>query len=267
MNNREDMVLTELRLSSFELWYLTKYFGPGVLYGINDPTLGMSDEQVTQIDVEVEKGLLARGLLHNIEVNEFSLDESIVPITYSCVHPQHVLTLENNLNQEEKVYYFLPKWQLELSKDDDMYVLKVLKKREELVDDVLSEIDARLIQGNHNFQADINEKSLEFAIYLYEQQQKDKAFEELKKAGLTDNFENILDAYINPITFLEMNMVYHINEKRLINDSQMQLIQTTKCLFQTTRYYHGDEDAWKFDIKEVSFEQAKESLIQMLPKT
>lgn len=267
MKEQDNIILKELKLSPFEFWYLARFFGPGVIYGVNDPTLGMSQKHITQTETEAEKSLLTRGLLQNTENNKIGLEESVVPLIFSCVHPKHVLTIKNVINQEEKIYYFLPKWQLELKQKDGNFVLRPLQDREVIVNNTLSEIDARIIQNDVTFQVDVNERILELAIYLFEQQKREKAIEVLNRAGITDNLEIILDAYIDSIIFFELNMVYHINEKRLINNVQMQLIQTTKFLLQTTRYFHSDEQVWKLEIKALSFEQARESLIQILPNT
>jgi len=264
--NKQIQSIEYLELSPLELWYLAKFFGPGVIYGVNDPTLGMSQEEITQTETEVEKSLLTKGLIQNKENNKIGLEESFVPLIFSCVHPKHVLTIKNVINQEEKIYYFLPNWQLELKQKDGNYVLSTLQDREEIVNNTLSEIDARIIQNDIKFQVDVNERILELAIYLFEQQKREKAIEVLNRAGITDNFEIILDAYIDSIIYFELNMVYHINEKRLINNVQMQLIQTTKLLLQTTRYFHSDKQVWKLEIKALSFEAAKESLVQLLPK-
>ena len=81
-----------------------------------------------------------------------------MPLIFSCVHPKHVLTIKNVINQEEKIYYFLPKWQLELKQKDGNYVLSPLQEREEIVNSTLSEIDASIIQNNITFQVDVNER-------------------------------------------------------------------------------------------------------------
>jgi len=264
--NKQIQSIEYLELSPLELWYLAKFFGPGVIYGVNDPTLGMSQEEITQTETEVEKSLLTKGLIQNKENNKIGLEESVVPLIFSCVHPKHVLTIKNVINQEEKIYYFLPKWQLELKQKDGNYVLSPLQEREEIVNSTLSEIDASIIKNDITFQVDVNERILELAIYLFEQQKREKAIEELILAGVTDFQQEILQAFINPFVFLQLNMVYHTNERILINSTQMQLIQSNKFLLQTSRYYHGDEQVWKLEIKALSFEAAEESLVQLLPK-
>ena len=264
--NKQIQSIEYLELSPLELWYLAKFFGPGVIYGVNDPTLGMSQEEITQTETEVEKSLLTKGLIQNKENNKIGLEESVVPLIFSCVHPKHVLTIKNVINQEEKIYYFLPKWQLELKQKDGNYVLSPLQEREEIVNSTLSEIDASIIQNKITFQVDVNERILELAIYLFEQQKREKVIEELILAGMPDFQQEILQAFINPLVFLQLNMVYHTNERNLINSTQMQLIQSANLLLQTIRYYNSDEQVWKLEIKALSFEAAEESLVQLLPK-
>ncbi len=180
---------------------MAKFFGPGVIYGVNDPTLGMSQEEITQTETEAEKPLLTKGLIQNKANNKIDLEESVVPLIFSCVHPKHVLTIKNVINQEEKIYYFLPKWQLELKQKDGNYVLSPLQEREEIVNSTLSEIDASIIQNNITFQVDVNERILELAIYLFEQQKREKAIEELILAGVPDFQQEILQAFTNPLCF------------------------------------------------------------------
>ena len=266
MKEQDNIILKELKLSPFEFWYLARFFGPGVIYGVNDPTLGMSQKKITQTETEAEKSLLTNGLIQNKENNKIGLEESIVPLIFSCVHPKHVLTIKNVINQEEKIYYFLPKWQLELKQKDGNYILSPLQNRKEIVNSTLSEIDASIIQNNITFQVDVNERILELAIYLFEQQKREKVIEELILAGMPDFQQEILQAFINPLVFLQLNMVYHTNERNLINSTQMQLIQSANLLLQTIRYYNSDEQVWKLEIKALSFEAAEESLVQLLPK-
>jgi len=144
--------------------------------------------------------------------------------------------------------------------------LSPLQEREEIVNSTLSEIDASIIQNKITFQVDVNERILELAIYLFEQQKREKVIEELILAGMPDFQQEILQAFINPLVFLQLNMVYHTNERKLINSTQMQLIQSANLLLQTIRYYNSDEQVWKLEIKALSFEAAEESLVQLLPK-
>ena len=149
---------------------------------------------------------------------------------------------------------------------DGNYILSPLQNRKEIVNSTLSEIDASIIQNNITFQVDVNERILELAIYLFEQQKREKVIEELILAGMPDFQQEILQAFINPLVFLQLNMVYHTNERKLINSTQMQLIQSANLLLQTIRYYNSDEQVWKLEIKALSFEAAEESLVQLLPK-
>ena len=265
MINKMEELNTTLILSKNELWYLVKIFGPGTVIGITDPTSALTAEEIAKQEVEVEKSLIKNGHLYETETKSLKLDERLAPILFACIHPHHVLAVTDLLTNNESYFYFLPGFHLKLSEQADQYVLTVLKYRHEILSSVLSSWPLDQLTSNSDFNLVVDERDFEWALYLIGEGTVEKAVKLIKKDEEINVIEKLLRDLSQRDLHLDFNMIYHINNQKLLNNSQQQLIQSQGQLYWLTRYYHGDNQRWELEIQSITYEQIKTHFEHMLP--
>jgi len=99
-----------------------KIFGPGVIFGVEDPTEGLSEEEIKKAEAAAIGKLTEANVIHAGKDGTLLMDDLLGAIIYSCMHSNNALVL--TLAQlERRFYHFLPDWQLELVRIGDNYQL------------------------------------------------------------------------------------------------------------------------------------------------
>ena len=116
-----------IALSKSELWYLAQCFGPGWVFGIENPTENLSDEDKYDFEKEAQSSLSKDGLISMNGGNQIQIDETLGGMAYSLIHSENILVVNNVQNGQEIFFHFLPQWQMELTKINEDYEMTLFK--------------------------------------------------------------------------------------------------------------------------------------------
>lgn len=260
---------TIITLSTNEFWYLAKIFGPGLVFGVEDPTIGFSKEEQMVADSEAITSLMQAGVINFDGENQIKMDELLGAMIYSCIHSSNVLVTNSRKLKLERFYYFLPNWQLELSCLNKDYQLTLLKDKEDVFQHIISTYKFELSsQGSEQNPFSLYEKDLEMAVSLYESENKEQALKILKKNTVGDNLD--IDKFLVGYTESQQNLLIKMIYDRNLDyahQCKYELIKINNILYwlsyETTP---GDDPVPIIHFIPISDSEVKSRFLRMLPK-
>ncbi len=98
----------EYSLSRLELWLLLSKFGPAIVFGLEDPTRGLSPNALAEANATVLKGLLTRGIVANTSPDgNFDIkDNGLLAVLETIAHPQHSVLIGLRSEEGKKMSTF-----------------------------------------------------------------------------------------------------------------------------------------------------------------
>jgi hypothetical protein len=258
-----------LSLSKQELWHLANFFGPGWIYGVENPYEDFSDEQITTFEKQASSELEKEGFIKISNTNQIQVDEMLGGMVYSCIHSNHLLILNTANGKEKRFYHFLPDWQLELFKSNDEYSLTLFKERSDLFPHIIKSFDVNLQEKSQDVQFSIGVRDLELAAFLFESGKQQKAEEifKTKSSGEIPSAEKFLYGYLNPNFHFIFSMLYERNDEKRIHSTKNELIQVNETLYWISHDEVGEEELLELlSFSSVSAEEAEHRFNLMLPE-
>ncbi len=256
-----------IALSTPELWYLAQAFGPGWIFGIEDPTEGLSEDEKAQFEEKAQTALSKESLLVPTNGNQIQIDEMLGGMVYSLLHSKDMLIVRNPLNTSEQFFHFLPQWQMELCKVGEDYELTLFKSRKDLFQHILFSHAIEMKAFNVGGRFSIGTKDLEMAAYQFESGNENTA-KTIFDDGFGDlpNSDWFLDRYNAPDFHLLFDMVYERNDEKHIHSTRNEIIQLNGTLYWVSHDEAGEEAVEMMNFTSITPSQAEERFNNMLPK-
>lgn len=254
-------------LSSSELWYLAQAFGPGWIFGIDDPTEDLSDEEKVEFEKKAQTMLSKEGLLLPAGGNQLQIDEMLGGMVYSLLHSKDMLIVRNPMTNREQFFHFLPQWQLELCKIGEEYELTLFKNRKDLFQHVLfsNEITAEAFNVNGKFS--IGARDLEMAGFLYESGKVPMANEIFSHGhGALPPVDQFLPGYLTPDFHLIFDMLCDRNDEKRIHSSRNEIMQMNGTLYWVSHNKVEEEAVEMMNFSSITPSQAEKRFNNMIPK-
>ncbi len=256
-----------IALSKSELWYLVQLFGPGWLYGIDDPTEGFSDEEKLQFEEEAQIALSNEGLLFPAGGNQIKIDEMLGGMVYSLLHSKDILIVRNPMNNGEQFFHFLPEWQLELCKVGEDYELTLFRSRKDLFQHVLFSNKIRTKAFNVNGKFSIGARDLELAAFLFESGKEPLASEMFRHGfGALPLANQFLPGYLSPDFHLIFDMLCDRNDEKRIHSTRNEIIQINGTLYWISHDEAGEEAIEMMNFTSITPPQAEKRFNNLIPK-
>lgn len=255
-----------INLSNYELWYLSKLFAPGLLFGVDDPTVSMSEEEIQAADDAAYRSLNQAGLIKMDGKEKLEVDEILGGMVYSCIHSKEMLSVSTSGSADVRFFHFLPQWQLEMYQLDDGYQLTLFKERSDLFTHVLKEHQVNFHGGQSGEKFTILENDLKEAAALYSSGEKERALEVVKTEP-TQYFclEELIQGYHAPQQHLILDMLYDRDDDHMMHSRRNELLQTNKFLFWLSYDQAGDEGVSVINVTSFTSEECHERFNLMLP--
>lgn len=268
MKTNNDAKTMTITLSAHEFWYLAKIFGPGLAFGVEDPTAGLSEEEMLKAESEAVESLIQAGVITFEGEKQVKMDELLGAMIYSCVHSNDVLILNSRELERELYFHFLPDWQMEFSQIDKGYQLTVLIDRDSIFPTVISKYNLKLATQPEDISFSVFERDLESAVFLFENKKKENAIKlfEGRIVGDIGNIETFLEGYIKSNQNLLMKMIYNRNNTN-IHECKYELLKMNDVLYWLTySTTPGDDPLPIIYFTSISEDDARNRFLRMLPK-
>jgi hypothetical protein len=253
-------------LTANELWSLSKLFAPGLIFGVEDPTQGMTDEEIQAAEAEVYTTLNQAGVLEMEASGQLRIDEMLGAMVYSTIHSTDMLTLKTPGGGAARYYHFLPEWQLELCQAEDGYQLTLFKERADLLPHILDISKTKLHAGDSVSSFVISERDLELAAFLYESGKKERALEVMSgDKSQQSQMEIFLQDYLAPELHLVFDMLYDRDDEDKMHSRRNELLQTSEGLFWLSHDLAGEEALPIIHVNPITPEEVQARFGLMLP--
>ncbi len=265
LRNKTDSL--SISISSSELWYLTQFFGPGWIFGVDNPTEGLSQEEKLQFEEKAQTTLSKEGLLLLTGGNQIQIDEMLGGMVYSLLHSKDMLIVRNARSDAEQFFHFLPQWQLELCRIDEEYELTLFKNRKDLFQHVLFSNEIKTEAFNVNGKFRISARDLEMAAYQFESGKEILARELFTNGfGSLPPFDQFLEGYLSPEFHLIFDMLYDRNDKKHIHSARNEIMQMNGTLYWVSHDEAGEEATEMMNFTSISPSQAEKRFFNMIPR-
>lgn len=256
-----------LDLSSEEFWFLAKSLGPGILYGMEDPTDKLTDIEQAKNDAIALDSLKKSGVLKINDENQIILDKVLGALFYCCLKADHVLIIKDISSNKSSLVYFKPQWQVELLQVEDYYIMNAIKDRNKLFDYIVDKYAIELKSSNNNDSFMIRENDLEFANSFYQNGEIEKAVGILNKNRLPPSLsgDHFLEAFITPDVWIKFQMIYDLDDKKNCRSRYFELFQFSEGLYWVSHLIAFNETYALLTYQAVTPEEAHFSFIDILP--
>lgn len=265
LTNNNDII--EVILSPNEFWWLAKFFSPGAILGVKDPTEGLSEEEIKEAESVAIDKLIKAKVINTAKDGTLQMDDLLGAIIYSCIHSTNALVL--TLAQlERRFYHFLPDWQLELVRIGDNYQLSCFKNREALVDYILRDlVTIKNITPISEESFSIPSRDLELSVFLFQSGKPQKAIEEFSKSciGLLSDPRSFIEGYLNPSTNVDIEMVFNKEGEKIMHQCHYSVMEINNMLYWITHTETiGDEPVPIIYFNTMKTEDVKNKLLMMI---
>lgn len=251
-----------------ELWYLARLHAPGIVYGVENPYENMTEDQISQSYSDIVENLIKADVLRYEENTGFQIDDFINGMVFSCIHPDHMLVIKDNKEKEEAFIHFLPNWQLTLRQLQDGYELTSFRSREELwkfLDLNYLNLNPQSLNG---IDIVIEEKTLEFALFLAESSKLDKAINEVLSSFKGN--EDIAGAFLTDLEFhqkdLSFSMIYNRNVPDIVNQFWFKYMAGKTQNYWLTKNFSMRDEKEYLRIQALSTDNIKKKFLKLLPR-
>jgi hypothetical protein len=256
-----------IELTKAEMWFLTRHFGPGWIFGFTDPSIELSSEEINALESRAFHSLEKEDVIRRDQTGQIEVDEMIGAMIYSCINPNDVLIISSPENEAKQIFNFLPNWQLELSKSNENYVMTLYDSREDILPAILdsNSVTLKSFEGSLSFL--FNEKELEMSLFLYKSGKIEKAKEILTDLNSQpSNPLEFLEYYSSPDFHFIFDIIYDQNKSEKTHSVRNELIQTEMGLFWGV--YNEIPDVGKRLLKftPLNPESVKSRFLRMLPQ-
>ena len=255
-----------LKLSENEFWLLAKYMGPGLVLGIDDPMREMSEDEITQFEHKALQSLKEAGLLSIDPPSNIQIDKVLGAIVYSCIHEYDFLLVKQPIINEERFYYFLPGWQVELNKTLTHYELSLFKERRDLFLHIFNSLFSDSNSGENDVKFTIGKLGLETALFLYNSGQTQKSGQLLSEnsVGRIEDPIRFLKGYSKPSNHFIISFVRNLKKKDMKIRSDYELVHTETDLYWLSHGLDGEGGIPITYILSISTKQAEERFYREL---
>ncbi len=256
-----------VELNTHELWYVAKLFAPGLIFGVEDPTEGLSEAEILSYDNQAYASLEKAGMISTSNTGMLVIDEMLGAMVFSCIKSDDVLiTTNKNINQKS-FYFFLPNWQLELKKVNDVYKLTHFSDREVLLSTIIENVK---LKSNHIEQKQeffIYERQLELATFLYDSGKKDKSLITLeeKLIGEIPDKNEFIQGYVKSISHHIFELIIARNDEESMSQERYEILQSDKHLYWLTQMANEENGEKIIYFQETSSNEIKKILDYVVP--
>lgn len=255
-----------VNLSKMELWFLLQYFGPGWIFGVDDPTERMEEVAVQKSINEAQKSLADADVIKFDDNKKIILDEFIGGMIYSLIHSDDVIVIKNQKTAQVFYLHFLPEWQIGLQEKGQDYQLSLFKDREGLFDHVLSDNQVQLNDISKSWTFSIASNDIEIAQVLYEGDKIQEAIQLLPGVIGTDSEkEKFISGYVNPDHHLVIDALYNKQDEKAIISQRYEIVGFKDQNYWVSHDRLGESERMAMTFYQVSKGQIKENFNRMLP--
>jgi hypothetical protein len=267
MLTKETTTSFSVTFSPNEIWFLFKLNSPGVVLGIADPHTQLTEEEILRVEAQTRKKLETENVIKLQGTDQYLLDELISAMIYSCINWTYLITIKDKLKEQDRYFYFLPDWQLEQVYDGDNYVFTLLKDKGEIWPYLVNNINIQPVLQENYIAFEVTERDLELALFLFQSGKKDQAIKILAESNVSAsiNWNTFLSSYSSPINFLSFETINRTEGMDHPIQRIRQLILLDNAMYWVKRDRSSEEDPFYLQFQPVTFEEAQNFFIGLLP--
>jgi hypothetical protein len=263
IQNNHDVLSINLRPN--ELWFLSRLFAPGWVFGMEGPSENHSENELAEMEQNAYQTLFDEGLITK-KGNQIQIDEFLGGMVYSCIHAKDLLIVNDMLNSKEIYFHFLPQWQLEICNIDGNYELTLFKQREDLFKHIVFIYELVLDAKSMGKKFSIPQRELELAAFLFESGKEEKAVEVFNQGyGDLPEAGQFLEDYHNPDFYIRFDLLRNRDDEIKMHAVKNELLQTNQTLYWVSYDEAGEEAIEMMNFTAVDPEQAERRFNLMLP--
>lgn len=255
----------QVTLPIWDFWYLTKTISSDIVYGFNDPTRGLTEEEISRYASIAHTSLQDSGVLKNQDDGEV-VDEFIGGMVYACIHSNSMVLQKNVMTKEVISYHFLPNWQMTFVVNQENCILSVYKDRQSIHEYIYSSIAT--ILNSHEFDVkqsfEFGERELEVAADLWESGEIDKAVRLLSHEYVYDEskIKEFLAGFVRPEVVIEFEQYTKMNSVKVIK-GQYAIYDLLNVTYWVEKDYAGEEAFPILKFKSVNSDKLKNDLFSV----
>lgn len=267
MNIIKDSKSISIQLEEYQLWFLISLFGPGWVFGIEDPTKGLQEKEIEKIKKEAIAEFESKGLMEFKGGNELTIDEMLGGMAYSLVNADNLIIVKNLKTGRSNYFFFLPQWQVELTRIDGEYQVTYLKDRANITDRVLDNIELNHKEVAPDSVFHIIDKYFELAISKYEDGEIKEADKILAKFAEGDiNNKSFIHDYQNSQYHLVINLIIGLKNDKFIAKQKYELINSSGVPYWVSHDPLGESGKVSMSFTPMTSSEIKQILDKILPK-
>ena len=238
MKHEKSNEIVRVELQTHELWYLAKLFAPGLIFGVEDPSEGLSEEEILSNDRQAQVTLEKAGMIRYSNTGQLIVDEMLGAMIFSCIKSNHILMLTNKNINQKWYYFFLPSWQLELKKESDVYTLTHFSNRQILLSTILDNVKLSSDPLREKQEFFIKERDLELAAFLFESGKKEKSVMVLEEnlIGEIPEKNEFIQGYNNSENHYMFDIIFTGNDEGSIIQDHYEILQYDSNLYWLSRF-------------------------------
>ncbi len=269
MKTKSQERIFTIEISEFKLWFLAQNFGPGWVFGIEDPSKSLKDQEMQTAMTSAQQSLISSEVIKVTDQGDMLVDEFIGGVVFSLIHSEDVIVIKNTKDGSEAFFHFLPQFQVELSKidNDRGYKISVIKDRSDIQPHIFSNYQIQLNEGHNLDVFSLQAKEFEMALSLFEDGNQKKS-KEIMSSILGFPFDELefVAGYLNPDYHLRINSLYHKLDEKAMASQRYELVGFNGENFWVSYDRLGESDIMMMSFFPLSSDQVEKRFNQFLPQ-
>lgn len=229
-DQNKNSILT-VSLSLKELWFLISDFSPGIIFGLENPYIGLNEEEIKKDHDQIIQNLIQRNILL-FNKNGYQIDEMVGSMVYSLVNSHDQIHISDKDNKKELTIYLLPNWILGLRKIDDLIEMILYKDQYALWNYITYNFNIPIVNTSPKETIHFKEKDLELSLSLIENNSIQNALNifESQDFGNSEKLNEFIVSYNKTKFSLEISATCNINDLIKISQEKFGVILINNSL-------------------------------------
>jgi len=262
---KEGKIISQMTIQ--EIKYLSSLHGPGLIYGINNPNLQLSDEDLIRLENKTIEELQKTGIIKQ-QGNKLLVDEFINAMVYSCINSDHLLVIKDKKVNKESYIHFLRDWQLLIEPVKGECNLIAFENRNYLWEYIKEHHFEYQEKDQKNLEIIVSDKDLEISTYLMDSEQPENAVNHFMEKSITDQVisKEFLKELLNPVEDLEFNLIYNHKDPNLAYQFWFKIFVYMNFYIFITKNFSIQNYEEYLNLKLISFDSLEKKFLGILPK-
>lgn len=245
-----------------ELWFLSRFFAPGIIFGFTDPLKDVDSDQITLFEKDIKESLMKKKLFGEVSGSKVQIDEMLGGMVYSCVNADLIVQVRDVVKDQIHYLYLMQDWLLSVDYKEEVEFC-LYQNKEVLFDELFGKTSVAQ-KGKMDFLIPVLELDMGLSLLKEEDEVSlSKLFANQQKE-LNFDLSWFLNAYAHADLHYVFNSICKNQDTRKISNSKVGVVKIEDVLFWFEKVNASENEVAHLKFDEINADELKTKFEEMI---